>query len=125
VKIGDFSACFLNEKHARGGVPTLQTKFPKTVEAPCGDTGEVESCGPIAPHAVRTQGEVIVVVNIRAGLTFVHGESGAEKARRERRNFGNLDLLSIKRSAFAAGCREKFLVNWIVDHADENFIPVS
>lgn len=124
VKIGDCATRFFDEDDACGDVPAFQAKFPETVEAACGDAGKVEGGGAIAADTVGTEREIVVVVNVGTGLAFVNGEAGAKKACRERRNFGNGDLLSVQSGTFAASGSEKFFVNWVVDDTSDDFVAV-
>ena len=125
VKIGDFAAGFFHENDARGDVPAFQAKFPEAIEAACGDTGEVEGGGAIAADTVGAEREIVVVVNVGAGLAFVNRKAGAKKAGSERRNFGNGDFLSVQSGAIATGGSEKFFVNWVINDTSDDFVAVG
>ena len=124
VKIGDFATRFFDEDESCGDVPAFQAKFPEAIEAACGDTGEVEGGGAIAADTVGAKREVVVVVNVGAGLAFVNGKAGAKKAGSERRNFGNGDFISVQSGAIATGSSEEFFVNGIVDDAGDDLVAV-
>ena len=49
----------------------------------------------IAAHTVGTEREIVVVVNVGAGLAFVNGKAGAKKAGSKRGNFRNGNFLSV------------------------------
>lgn len=125
VKIGDFATRFFDEDNARGDVPAFQAKFPEAIEAASGDAGEVECGGTIAADTVGTEREIVVVVNVGAGLAFVHRKASAKKARSKRRNFGNEDFLSVQSGAFAAGSSKEFFVDWVVNDTSDDFVAVS
>jgi hypothetical protein len=124
VKIGDFATRFFDEDDACGDVPPLQAKFPEAIEAACGDAGEVECGGAIAADAVGTEREIVVVVNVGAGLAFVNGKPGAKQARSKRGDFGNGDFLSVQSGTFAAGSSEEFFVNWVINDAGDDLVAV-
>ena len=125
MKIGDFTTGFFDEDEACGDVPAFQAKFPETIKAACGDAGEVEGSGAIAADTVGTEREIVVVVNVRAGLAFVNRKAGAKKAGSERGNFGNGDFLSVQSGTFAAGSSEEFFVNWVINDTSDDFVPVG
>ena len=125
VKIGNFSAGFFDQENSRCGVPTLESKFPEAIEAAGGNAGEVERGGAIAPHSVRTKREIVVVVNIWAGLALVYWKPGAEKASGESLHLRDGNLVAVKCGAFSAGGGEEFFVNGIVNDADEHLIMTS
>src|SRR5262249_1488472 len=79
LEITDSSTGFLDEEDARSGVPSLKTKFPKTIEAAGRYASEIECGGAITADAVGSQREIVVVVNIGAGLALVNGKARAEK----------------------------------------------
>jgi len=124
VKIGDFATRFFYEDDACGDVPTFQAKFPEAVEAPCGDAGKVECGGAIAADTVGTEREIVVVVNVGAGLALVNGKASTKEAGSKRRNFGNGDLLSVQSGAFAAGSGEKLFVYWVVNDTGDDVVAV-
>src|SRR3546814_9057498 len=41
-EIADESACFAHQKDTGGDIPKLQVAFPKAVETPCRDPGQIE-----------------------------------------------------------------------------------
>src|SRR5262249_41197247 len=123
-KIADLSACFLDENDAGSCVPTLQAKFPETVEASRGNTGEIKCGRAVAADSVGTECEIVVVVNVGAGLTFVYGKTSAEKAGRESRNFGDGNSVAVAGCALAAGCSVELLINRVVNHTDKNLIAM-
>jgi hypothetical protein len=87
VKIRDFSAGLFDEKNACGSVPALEAKFPEAIEAAGGDAGEIERSRTVTANSMRAQSEVVVVVNIRAGLAFMNGKARAKEAGGKSRNF--------------------------------------
>jgi len=125
VKIGDFATGFFHENDARGDVPAFQAKFPEAIEAACGDAGEVEGGGAIAADTVGAEREIVVVVNVRAGLAFVNGKAGAKKAGGKRGNLGNGNFLSVQSGAIAAGSSEEFFVNWVINDTGHDFVAVG
>ena len=125
MKIGNFSAGFFDEQDARGGIPTIEAKLPKAVEATDSHGGEIERGGTVTPNAVRTKREIIIVMNVGARLAFVNGKTGAKQAGGERRNFGDGDFVAVEGSAFAAGGSEEFFVNRIVNDAGDDFVAMS
>src|SRR5215468_10103711 len=124
MKIADFSARFFDEKNAGRGVPALQAKFPKTVEASRGNAGKIERGGTVAADSVGTQCEIVVVMNVGTSLAFVNGKAGAEETGGKSRNFGDGDFVAVKCCAFAAGGSVELLVNRVVNHTDKNLIVV-
>ncbi len=106
MKISDFATRFFDEYDAGGDVPAFQAKFPEAIEGACGDTGEVEGGGAIAADTVGAEREIVVVVNVGAGLAFVNGKAGAKKAGSKRWNFRNGDFLSVQSGTFAEGGSE-------------------
>src|SRR5262249_6226165 len=125
MEIGYFSAGFLDENDAGSRVPTFQTKFPETIEAACGNAGEIKCGGAVAADTVGTQSEIVIVVNIRTCQTLVNGKTGAEKACRESRDFGDGDSVAVEGCTFAAGGSVELLVNRVVNHTDKNLIALS
>ena len=79
VEAGHASACFLNQKHARSGVPGIQIELPEAVIASAGNIGQVERCRTCSPQAVRAQCDLVIEVNIGILVPFVAGETGAEQ----------------------------------------------
>src|SRR3546814_13813493 len=41
-EIADESACFAHQKDTGGDIPKLQVAFPKAVETPCRDPGQID-----------------------------------------------------------------------------------
>src|SRR5216684_4441563 len=123
-KIADLPACFLHQQHARGGVPFLQTELPEAVKAPGSYTRKVEGSRAVAAHAVRTQREVPVVVNVGISQAFVYREAGAKQARRKRGHVRHLYLPVIQRRAFTARGGEQLIVKRVEDHACDYRVPL-
>ncbi len=124
-KIAHFAAGFFDKQDAGGGVPAIEAEFPEAVEAADGNGGEIEGGGAVAANTVGAEREVVIIVNIRARLTLVNGETGAKEASRERGNFGDGDFLAIEGGAFATGGGEEFFINGIVDDAGDDSVAVS
>ena len=112
-EVGDFAAGFFDEQDAGGGVPGFQAKFPEAVETADGDAGEIERGGAIAADSVRALGEVAVVLEIGAGFAVANGEAGAEQARGNGGDFGDVHFFAVEGCAFAARGGEKFVVERI------------
>ena len=125
VKVGDFAASFFNEKDSRSGVPAFEPKFPKAIEAARGDAGEIERGGAIAANAMRTQREIVIVVNVWTGLALVYGKSGAKKTGGESLNLRHGNFCSVERRTFTARGGEEFFINGIVNDADQHLIMVG
>ena len=125
MKIADFAARFFDEYDARGDVPAFQAKFPEAIEAARGDAGEVEGGGAIAADTVGAEREIVVVVNVGAGLAFVNGKAGAKKTGSKRGNLGNGNFLSVQSGAIAAGSSEEFFVNWVINDTGHDFVAVG
>src|SRR5882672_596358 len=124
-KIADFAAGFFDEEDAGGGVPLLQTKFPKAVEAAGGDGRKIERGGAIAAHAVRALGEVAVVLKVGAGFAIAHGKTSAEQAGGKRGDFGDADFFAVESGAFAAGGGEEFVVKGIEDDGGKQRVALG
>src|SRR5260370_33050300 len=88
LKITDRATSLLYQENSRSGVPRLESKFPKAVEAPGGDAREIQCSGPVAAHSVRPQRKIVVVMNVRVGAPFVHRKSSAEQAGGNGLDFG-------------------------------------
>ena len=73
---------------------------------------------------MRAKREIVVVVNVGAGLAFVNGKTGAEKACRESRNFGDGNFVAVEGCAFAAGCGVDLFINRVVNYPDKNLIAM-
>src|SRR5882757_11007615 len=123
-EIADLSTCFLDQKHPRGHVPSVETKFPEGFEAAGGHAGEIESGGTVAADPVRAEREIPIVVNVGAGHALVRGKSGAKQAGRERFNLGDTDRPAVEGGAFAASRRKKFISNGVVHYAGQNRIAL-
>src|SRR5258708_40274342 len=120
VKTAARASCLLHQQKSRGCIPRLQPKFPKAIEASCRNAGKVQSSGAVAPHSMRAQGEVVIIMNVRIGAALVHGKSGAKQAGGKSLDLGYRDFLAVQRCAFAARRCEKFIINWIVNNACDN-----
>ncbi|HLZ13580.1 MAG TPA: hypothetical protein VKP58_13420 [Candidatus Acidoferrum sp.] len=125
VKIGDFAAGFFDEEDAGRDVPALEAKFPEAIEPAGRDAGEIECGGTIAAYAVGTKREIVIIMNVGAGLALVHGKAGAKKACGKRGNFRDGDSFSVEGGAFAAGGGKEFFVDGIVNDAGEDFVLPS
>ena len=124
VKIGDFATRFFDEYDACGDVPTFQAKFPEAIEAARGDAGEVKGSGAIAADTVGAEREIVVVVNVGAGLAFVNRKAGAKKAGSERGDFGNGDFLSVQNSTFAASGGKELFIDGVVNDTGDDVVAV-
>jgi hypothetical protein len=124
MKICDFSAGFFDEENACGGVPALEAEFPEAIEAAGGNAGQIQCGGTVTAHAVRAEREIVVVMNVGAGMAFVDGKAGAEKAGGKRGDFRDGDFLAVEHGTFAACGSEKFFINGIVDDAGEDLIAL-
>lgn len=125
MKIGNFAAGFFDKKNSRSGVPPIEAKFPEAIEASDGNAGKIKRGRAVAADTVRTQREIIIVVDVRTGFALVNGKAGAEQARGERGHFGDSDFVAIESGAFPTCGSEQFFVDGIVDDADNDFVAVG
>jgi hypothetical protein len=124
-EVSDFAAGFLDKEHPGGGVPLFEAEFPEAVEAACGHKGQVERGGAIAAHAVRTHGEIAVILEIGSAFAIVYGKTGAEQAGAEGGVLRDMDFFAVERGAFAAGGSEEFFGNGIVNDGGEEGIALG
>ena len=75
VELRHRPSCLANQQDARRSVPGMQTELPKALKPAAGDRREVKCRRAVAPHSMRPQREVPVVVNIRdSALRFMLGK---------------------------------------------------
>src|SRR5271170_2587380 len=122
LEVGDFSTRLFDEDNAGGRVPGIEAKFPEAIEAAQGDIGKIEGGGTVSTNAVREQGEIPVEMNVGVCVAIVVGKTGAEQTVLYGVNFGAAHPLFIEESAFATSSVEEFVVNGIVDDAEEEFL---
>ena len=124
-EVGDLASSLFDHEHTGGDIPAVEAKFPEGFKAACGDAGEIEGGGAVAADSVGTQGEIPVVMNIRAGQALVRGEASAEQAGGKRLDFGHVDRLAVQLGTFAANCGEQFIVDGVEDYAGEDGVALG
>src|SRR5207237_7708691 len=118
------AAGLAHQQHAGSGVPGIEIKFPKTVEAAAGDRRQVERGRAGSAYAVGAQRERLVEVDVGILVALLAGESGGQQAFGKFCRQRNMDALAIeKRSASLLGGKH-LVATGIVKHAGDQFAAV-
>src|SRR5579864_519567 len=87
VKIRHSAARFLHHQHASSRVPGIEIEFPKTIEAAAGDGTQIQRSRSRTPHPVRTQGDLVVKVDIRILMSLMAWKASGDKGFGQRGSF--------------------------------------
>src|SRR5579864_1607020 len=87
VKIRHSAARFLHHQHAGSRVPGIEIEFPKTIEAAAGDGTQIQRSRSRTPHPVRTQGDLVVKVDIRILMSLMAWKASGDKGFGQRGSF--------------------------------------
>ena len=68
--VADHAASRFDQRHTGREIPRLKSPFPVAIQPACRDEGQIQCCGPAAPHSMGDVGEmaklaVVVVYNSR------------------------------------------------------------
>src|ERR1700688_5071937 len=85
----------------------MQAELPEAFESAACHGCEVHGGRAVTAHAVRAQGEIPVVVNIRILGALYAGEAGAHQTRRQLFYPGHLDFLLVQVCPFTLDGREE------------------
>src|SRR3546814_1332299 len=104
-EIADESACFAHQKDTGGDIPKLQVAFPKAVETPCRDPGQIERGRSEAADA-RYFGRDRVQNALEPGhVAMAHeGNAGGDQGIGERSEEHTSELQSLMRTSNAVCC---------------------
>src|SRR5262249_40259422 len=100
VEVGDGAARFAHQQNPGRGVPGVQAKFPEAVKAAAGHAGQIKRGRAVTADSVRTEREVVVVVNVVARTPFMHGKTGAKQAGGKRSDLRHRERFAVECRAF-------------------------
>src|SRR5205823_12449715 len=108
----------LFDQHLAGGdVPRLQSLLPESVEAACGDVGQIDGRAAQPAGAARELGEAAESGDhLRQPVAIAVGKTGADDRFDEPGRMRDAQLLAVERGALAAG-RVEDLVAQRIDRA--------
>src|SRR5712691_11452985 len=103
AEIPDQAAGFLHEQGARRHIPGRKTHFPEAVQPSRGHIGDVQGCGPGAPHSRRADSELAEHGEIFVeALQIAKGKAGADQGFVQKHAPGDADAPLVQVGAAAA-----------------------
>src|SRR5262245_49620580 len=101
LETSNLPAGFLDNQNPRGRVPRVQVELPESVVPSASHGGEVKRRRTSPSHAVRSQRQLMIEVDVGILVALVAGEPCRDQALRKLRRFRDFNLLSVQECALA------------------------